>query len=267
VAYSSSLSDLQWNTIASLFSEFGLTDDKLNHSLRTIINGILYIVNNGVKWRELPNDFPPWQTVYYHFAKWSKGALWESLNHELAEMVRTAQGREASPSLVSIDSQSLGGEPGIEDRGIDGNKKVNGRKRHIAVDVNGIIFACGITPANESDVHMGATLVEQLNKCDKFTRLAKILGDNAYSSVGNNQRIPVTIEARERAPGQRGFVPEAYRWVVERTFSWLNRQRRLVRNYEKKISYQKAMTLIGGIRICLAKLERQNNLSQSLTDV
>jgi len=242
--------------MAVIFESRGYTDENREYPIRTVVDAILYLVDNGTKWRSLPRDFPPWQGVYYNFRAWVKSGLWEEISLWINETTRICEGREPSPSLASIDSQSQSGEPGIERRGIDGGKKVNGRKRHIAVDVNGLILACRVTPANEADVHMGNSLVEALNDLKTFPRMAKILGDNAYSRVGENQRIAVTVESKERSPGQRGFVPEAFRWAVERTFAWLNRQRRLVRNYEKKIENQVAMNLIGGIRICLKRIER-----------
>ncbi len=170
------------------------------------------------------------------------------------EAVRFATGREETPSLASIDSQSQTAEPGVEERGLDGNKKVNGRKRHIGVDCLGLLLVCVCTSANTSDVVGGEVLARRLNDKEELPRLEKILGDNAYQSVGRNLATPVSVEASERRLGTKGFVPEAFRWAVERTFAWLNRQRRLVRNYEKKVYHQESMNYIGNIRLCLKKL-------------
>jgi len=224
------------------------------YPFRDIVNGVMYVVKNGVTWRDLPKDFPPWKTVYHYFRKWSVSGLWEDINHTVVEATRFAAGRNESPSLVSIDSQSQTAEPGVEERGLDGGKKVNGRKRHIAVDVMGLLLACYCTAANVSDVVGGEKLVTELNNREDFPEVAKILGDSAYRSVGKDKHVPVTVEASERSPGQKGFVPEAFRWAVERTFAWLNRQRRLCRNYEKKVCHQESMNYIGNIRLCLSKL-------------
>jgi transposase len=256
VPYDSSLSDLQWKNIKKIFKDRGYTNDNRKYLIRDVVDAIFYVVDNGIKWRAMPLDFPPWQSVYYNFRTWVASGLWEELSMQVTSDARICEGREATPSLASIDSQSQSGEPGIEGRGIDGGKKINGRKKHIAVDVNGFLLSCGVTPANEADVHMGSKLVEVLNDNEKFPRMAKILGDSAYVNAGADQKIGVTVESKERAPGQRGFVPEAFRWVVERTFAWLNRQRRLVRNYERKVENQIAMNLIGGLRICLKRIER-----------
>ena len=102
--YTTSLSNQGWKLIAEIFAYFGYTDSGRKHSLRLIVDAILYVVDNGVKWRNLPNDFPPWQTVYYHFSKWSKEGLWENVNLNLVELTRLSENRNKSPSLVSVDS-------------------------------------------------------------------------------------------------------------------------------------------------------------------
>lgn len=254
VKYDSCVSDKGWALIEPLFDMWGYTDKGRIHSRREIVSAIFYIVDNGTKWRSLPNDFPPWKTVYHHFTLWSRDGLWQKINSILVESVRYSQGRDEEPSLVSLDSQSQCGEPGIQGRGLDANKKRNGRKRHIAVDCLGLLLICICTPANEPDCRAGQEIVEELNDQDNFPRLQKILADNAYKGVGHGLRVPASIEASVRNDGQRGFVPEAFRWAVERTFAWLNRQRRLVRNYEKITLHQEAMNYIGNIRICLKKL-------------
>lgn len=252
--YPTSLSDSAWKLINPIFEAYGFSDKGRKHSIRLIVDAIFYLVDNGTKWRNLPNDFPPWKTVYHYFSQWSHSDLWARVNLVMVESVRYAAGREESPSLASIDSQSQDGEPGIAGRGLDGNKKRNGRKRHIAVDIGGLILDCAVSPANESDVHAGRKLVEKLNDEELYPRIEKILGDNAYKGVGADLRVPITVESTERKPGQKGFVPEAFRWVVERTFAWLNRQRRVARNYEKNPIHQVSMTFIANIRLCLKKM-------------
>ncbi len=226
------------------------------YELRYIVDGILYIVKNGCTWRCLPNDFPPWKTVYYYFRSWSLSGLWEVLNSALVSLARLCAGREETPSLVSVDSQSQSAEPGVEARGLDGGKKVNGRKRHIAVDTLGLMLICLCTSANTADSVVGQKIVELLNNKKHYSRLKKILGDNAYRGVGIDFGTGVSIEASERKEEQKGFVPEAFRWVVERTFAWLNRQRRLVRNYEKKIIHQQSINYIANARLCLKRYEK-----------
>lgn len=207
-------------------------------------------------WRCLPNDFPPWKTVYYHFRTWSHQGIWEVVNCALVAIARVCAGKNESPSLVCVDSQSQSAEPGVDARGLDGNKKINGRKRHIAVDTLGLLLVCICTAANVSDSVVGRELADRLNKTDHFPRLEKILGDSAYGGVAIDLRIGITKEASLRALGQKGFVPEAFRWAVERTFAWLNRPRRLVRNYEKRLQHQQSMNYIANVRLCIRRFEK-----------
>ena len=254
--YATSLSDASWSLIEPFFEVHTGPGRHRKYSQRTIIDACFYVVDNGTKWRNLPNDFPPWKTVYHYFRSWSESGIWEQINLILVGAVRFSEGREESPSLASIDSQSQTAEPGISGRGLDGGKKVNGRKRHIAVECLGLMLSCICTSANTADSKAGEILVTRLNNEELFPRLSKILGDNSYRTVGNLLRVPVSVESEERKPGTKGFVPEAFRWAVERTFAWLNRQRRLVRNYEKNPNHQTSMNYIGNIRICLKRLTK-----------
>ncbi len=257
MGYTSSLSDCAWSLIENFFPVAQRKSGRPRiFSYREIADGIFYVTKNGVTWRDLPKDFPPWKTVYHYFREWSSDGFWEVMSRSLVEMVRVASGREESPSLASMDSQSQTAEPGVEERGLDGGKKVNGRKRHIAVDAHGLLLVCVCTSANTADSVGGDDLVKALNDPERFPRMAKILGDNAYSCVGISEKVRVTVEASERQPGQKGFVPEAFRWAVERTFAWLNRQRRLCRNFEKKTVHQESMNYIANIRLCVARLTK-----------
>ena len=254
--YETSLSDVGWEVTKPIFLSEPSCGRPRIYDLRLIVDSILYVAKNGCTWRCLPNDFPPWKSVYYYFRKWSLSGLWKLLNTALVSIARLCAGKEDSPSLVSMDAQSQSAEPGVEGRGLDGGKKVNGRKRHIAVDSLGLMLICICTPANTADSVAGHELAELLNNDNHFFRLEKILGDSAYRGVGSDLRVAVTIEASERKEGQKGFVPEAFRWAVERTFAWLNRQRRLARNYEKKAIHQESMNYIGNARICLKRYEK-----------
>ena len=133
---------------------------------------------------------------------------------------------------------------------------MNGRKRHIAVDTLGLMLICVCTAANTADSVAGQKLAELLNNSNHFSRLKKILGDSAYRGVGTDLNVGITVEASERKEGQKGFVPEAFRWAVERTFAWLNRQRRLARNYEKRVLHQESMNYIGNVRLCLKRYKK-----------
>jgi putative transposase len=254
--YETSLSDTAWEVVEPIFPPTSTFGRPRVYSIRSIVDAILYVVKNGCIWRCLPNDFPPWPTVYYYFRTWSNEGLWEVFNSALVVIARLCAGKKDTPSLVAVDSQSQTAEPGVEDRGLDGGKKINGRKRHIVVDTLGLMLICICTAANIADSVAGARLVMELNSDKNFPRLEKILGDSAYRNVGCDLDICITIESAERAKGQRGFVPQAFRWAVERTFAWLNRQRQLVRNYEKKIKHQESMNYIANARLCIRRFEK-----------
>jgi putative transposase len=161
--YQTSLSNVSWNFIAPLLQAAGHRIEHRKHSLRSIVDACFYVVDNGTKWRNLPNDFPPWKTVYYYFRSWSLSDVWLEINQVLVEAVRFSCGREESPSLASVDSQSQTAEPGVRERGIDGNKKINGRKKHISVDCLGLLLFCLVTAANVSDSKPGKKIAEDLN--------------------------------------------------------------------------------------------------------
>ena len=253
--YQSNISDESWSILSSFFESDERRGRPRVFSFREIVNACFYVSDNGNKWRNLPSNFPSWKTVYHYFNKWSKNGLWEDMNATLVAGARVAGGRDSTPSLVSIDSQSQTAEPGIKGRGLDGGKKVNGRKRHIAVDTMGLVILCIVSAANVSDARVGNYLVDTLNKRNLFPRIKKILGDRSYRCVGKNYETPVTVEAF-KGKRVKGFVPEPFRWVVERTFSWLNRSRRIVRNYEKSPIHQESMNYIANIRICIKKIDK-----------
>ena len=161
--YPTNISDAAWNFILPLLQDAGHRVENRQHSLRTIVDACFYLVDNSTKWRNLPNDFPSWKTIYHYFRSWSISGLWLELNQIIVEAVRFASGREETPSLASIDSQSQTAEPGVEERGIDGNKRINGRKKHISVDCLGLLLFCLVTAANTHDAGPGQSLIEDLN--------------------------------------------------------------------------------------------------------
>jgi len=171
--YETSLSDAAWEALEPIFQKESRLGRPRIYSLRSIVDAILYVVKNGCVWRCLPNDFPPWKTVYGYFQRWSLSGIWELLNSALVAITRFACGKEESPSLASLDSQSQSAEPGISERGLDGGKKVNGRKRHIAVDTLGLMLICLCTAANTADSVAGEILVTDLNNEQHFPRLKK----------------------------------------------------------------------------------------------
>lgn len=252
--YSSSLCDFQWQLVSSFFEKLEKRGRKSRYSKREILDAILYLLENGTKWRNLPKEFPNWKTVYYYFRKWSLSGLFNIVNRELNKMYRKSIGREETPSMGSIDSQSQAAAAGVSDRGIDGGKKVNGRKKTIFVDTLGLLWICLAAPANTSDKRLGNTLMPMLNNPELFPRLKKALVDSTFKNCGEKYPLEISHEGAERREGQKGFIPEAFRWAVERTFSWQNNNRRLTRVFEKQCYHQETMCYIANTRLVLNRL-------------
>lgn len=250
MGYPTDLSDSDWTKIAHILEPKHSHGFTAKYSKRDQFNAILYINKTGCQWRFLPNDFPPWNSVYKFFVKLLRRGVFKLISHVLTIMLRVSAGRNIDPSLACIDSQSVKGDVNLEQKGIDGNKKVNGRKRHIMTDVMGLILGCIVTPANEHDLEPGKRLLE---KAAFTSDLVKVLVDQAYKKLElPNKNIKVEIASKP--PSSKGFVPIHKRWVVERTFAWLARQRRLAKEYEYKVEHQVAMVYIGMIKIMLNKL-------------
>lgn len=250
--YDTNLSDSEWEVIEKILND----KRKRKHSLRSIINAILYITKTGVQWRLLPQDFPKWQLVYYYFSKWSAEGLTEEIHDLLIKQVRKSKGKPASPSLGLLDSQSVKTASVTKEKGIDGNKKVQGRKRFIVTDTLGLILAISVCPANTGE-RQGAQLVFKELRF-KYPRLIKILADQGFGGAEFINSIYKTfgwiLAIVAKVAGVGGFQVQPIRWVVERTFAWLGFQRRLVRDYETLTQNSIAFTHWAMIRLMLRKL-------------
>jgi transposase len=214
------------------------------HDLRAMVDAIAYVVRNGIEWRALPADFPPWEAVYAFFQRWSQRGMPQRLADRLRGQLRVRRGREIQPSAAIVDSQSVKASElvGATTRGYDAGKKINGRKRHIAVDVEGFLLAVVVTAAGIGD-RMGAKLlvIALLNTC---TRLKLIWADSGYDgrplATWISSVAQITVEVIKRSE-LHAFKIVPRRWVVERTFGWLLRYRRLVRDYERLPAHHEAM--------------------------
>lgn len=219
------------------------------------MNALLFIVRTGCQWRNLPSNWPNWQAVYYYFDKWKTNGLLEQINLALNKSDRKVQGREEWPSVLCIDSQSVRLSPMIyESRGIDANKKVNGRKRQLLVDSDGRIWAAHAHAANLGDGPAGLFLTADILCLDE--RLKKIYGDQAYNGVfaKKMKEFGIGFERASRPESTRGFVPVAKRWVVERTIAWTNYFRRLVKDYEYTTSSSVAWLYLANTQLMLQRI-------------
>ena len=242
------LSDSEWEVMSIFFDN----QRKRTLSLREVVDGIFYILKTGCQWRYLPSTYPKWTAIYYYFDKWSKDGTTEKVNQGMNEIDRLRSGRNALPSLLCADSQSVKLSPMIfEQRGIDGNKKVNGRKRQVLVDSNGRVWAVTAHAANISDTEGGLPLLKQIVHLKNSIK--KILTDNGYKGkfASATKELDIAFEVSSRPPTSKGFVPLKCRWVVERTFAWTNFFRRLVKDYEHSI--QNSATWVFWMNIYILK--------------
>jgi transposase len=231
------------------------------HDLRAMVDAVGYVVRNGIEWRALPVDFPPWEAVYAFFQRWSQRGLPQQLVERLRGRLRTGLGRDVQPSAAILDAQTVKAADtvGAGTRGFDSGKRINGRKRHVAVDVEGFLLAVVVTAASVGD-RMGAKLliVALLNTC---TRLKLIWADSGYDGkplagwVHAVARITLTVIKRTEVHTFR-VVPR--RWVVERSFGWLLRYRRLVRDYERRPEHHEAMVYWATVMIMTRRLARRS---------
>jgi putative transposase len=239
------LTDSQWQYIEKKIGK----PRKSEHSLREIINAILCLNYTGVQWRALDSSFPKWQTVYYHFRQFKLRGVWEDILNCLVEYKRKKDGKNESPSVLAIDSQSVKSiQFTSQEIGIDGNKKIKGRKRTIIVDRSGLVFAIKVTAANVSDNESGLAAIALLK--GRVPRLKKISADHGYKNTFVSQTeslLGCKVEIKQKPESSQGFVPDKDRWQVERAFSFLNFRRRLFRDVEKTIESAEAMLQIAFI--------------------
>lgn len=246
------LTDSNWQIIEKIIGK----QRKSKHSLRIIVEAIFWLNYTGVQWREMKETYPPWETVYYHFRKMKRNGIWEQLLQTLVNLERKRQGKEESPSLLAIDSQSVKTVQFMANEiGIDGNKKINGRKRTILVDTLGLPLSIKVSAANVSDNQAGIKAVEELKGC--VPRLKKITADNGYKLTFTEHvkdNFGWEIEIAQKPESTKGFIPQKNRWQVERSFSWLNFRRRLFKDVEKLVESSEAMLKIAFISFITNRL-------------
>jgi putative transposase len=252
--YPTDLTDRQWQIIKDLLPPPKPGGRPRTICLRQAFNAMLYLLTTGCQWKMLPQSYPHWRTVYGYFRAWQQDGTWERLHHRLRRWARRQARRRPRPTAGSIDSQSIKGTAVPGERGFESFKCVTGRKRHIIVDTLGLLLAVCITPANVSDTAGAVQVLPLLQRCAHRLRVIWCDGGYFASAFEQARRLGLKLEPVLRAEGQKGFAVLPKRWVVERTFAWLSRCRRLAREYEMTFQSSQAFVLLAMSRLMLARL-------------
>jgi len=235
-SYPSDVSDEEWAFVAPYLSLLPEDSGQRKHDLREVFNGLRFIVKTGMQWRFMPNDFPPWPAVYQQTQRWLRAGSFEAIVHDLRTLLRLVDGRKPQPTAAVFDSRTLQSTPESGTRaGYDGHKRKKGSKVHMAVDTLGHLLAMHVTAANEQDRAQVAELAKQVQEVtNQQVQVAFV--DQGYTGEEPAQAATeqgIRLEVVKLPEAKRGFVLLPRRWVVERSFAWMAKFRRLAKDYER----------------------------------